>query len=192
MKSITLSVLMILLGLTTFVLPASAHTSMVEGTPGDGETMNETVSDVTITFNTTVEEGSTLSIEDSSGTITEPESVEVSGEQLKASFASPLSNGNYTVNWEIIGADGHLIENQYSFTIEGVVEEVAKESEEETVMEEPVEEKEEQKESAEEVESLEEPAEPGTDSSPVMYGIMIFLALTGVGTATWTFFGKKK
>jgi copper resistance protein C len=36
---------------------------------------------------------------------------------LSGSAAEPLANGSYTVDWRIVGEDGHLIEGTYGFTV---------------------------------------------------------------------------
>ena len=36
---------------------------------------------------------------------------------MTAGFLSPLDNGTYTVEWKIIGADGHPIQGTYSFMV---------------------------------------------------------------------------
>ena len=35
-----------------------------------------------------------------------------------ANFLQPLKNGNYIVDWKIIGTDGHPIEGTFSFSVE--------------------------------------------------------------------------
>src|SRR5690606_31488430 len=37
---------------------------------------------------------------------------------LTGVLSTPLGNGDYTVDWSIIGEDGHLIEDSFSFSID--------------------------------------------------------------------------
>lgn len=37
---------------------------------------------------------------------------------LSGTLSTPLENGDYSVNWNIIGADGHLINGEVPFSVE--------------------------------------------------------------------------
>ena len=49
-----------------------------------------------------------------------------------ANFLQPLKNGNYKVDWEIIGADGHPIEGTFSFSVDVPNDKATVESKSET------------------------------------------------------------
>ncbi|SFL55136.1 copper resistance CopC family protein [Salibacterium qingdaonense] len=94
-----------------------AHSVLETATPEDGEQLEDAIDNVKLTFSTKVEKGSTLLLEKDDGEEIEPTSVEITDNVLEASFEESLESGLYKVHWNIIGADGHPIENQYSFTI---------------------------------------------------------------------------
>ncbi|WP_449444109.1 copper resistance CopC family protein [Ureibacillus acetophenoni] len=39
--------------------------------------------------------------------------ISVNGNVLSGSLTDPLENGVYTVDWSVIGGDGHLIEDSF-------------------------------------------------------------------------------
>ncbi|WP_443259546.1 copper resistance CopC family protein [Virgibacillus sp. L01] len=106
---------------------ASAHSVLESSTPEDGEQLEESIKSIKLNFNTKVENGSTLYLVNNAGEEIQPASVEITDDVLEATFQDPLEPGSYQLNFEIVGADGHPIENQFSFSIK---EPETKESEE--------------------------------------------------------------
>ena len=51
---------------------------------------------------------------------------------MTGTFTNALENGDYTVVWNIIGADGHPIAGEFSFTVDVPVSETAVENESES------------------------------------------------------------
>lgn len=96
---------------------AKAHSVLIKSTPEDGEQVDDTINSIELNFNTKVENGSTLYLVTDTGEEMEPESIDISDDVLQATFKESLQPGSYQVNWKIVGADGHPIENQYSFSI---------------------------------------------------------------------------
>ena len=41
----------------------------------------------------------------------------IEDDEMWATFLQPLENGDYKVEWKIIGADGHPIEGEFSFSV---------------------------------------------------------------------------
>lgn len=106
--------------LLTFIPIATVngHSVLEKATPEDGEKSEASIDHIELFFNTKVEIGSTLHLVNRRGEKIEPNSITITDNVLEASFSENLSPGTYQVNWEILGADGHIIEDQYSFTIE--------------------------------------------------------------------------
>jgi len=48
---------------------------------------------------------------------------------VTGSLATSLENGEYLVNWNIIGADGHSVDGEFSFTVNVSASEMIPESE---------------------------------------------------------------
>lgn len=132
--SAALLALVVVLGL--FTPAVHAHTSLENSTPSEGETVEKPLDTIELNFNTVIEEGSTLELSKAEGEAPAPADVTISDQTMTAVFDEALENGAYTVHWEIIGADGHVIEKQYSFTVDGEDAEEETETTEEAVPEE--------------------------------------------------------
>lgn len=114
MKKLILSILLFI-----FLLPATAfaHTGLESSSPKDKEIVTQPLTGITLTFNTNLEKLSTMSLVDKDGQKVNVDAVAVEGKILKGTLKSPLPNGEYTVNWKIVGEDGHVIERNFTFTV---------------------------------------------------------------------------
>ncbi|MDC3416764.1 copper resistance CopC family protein [Aquibacillus salsiterrae] len=101
---------------TTFMSTVNAHSVLEEANPAEGETMEGPLSTIELSFNTKLENGSTIYLVNDESEEIEAASINLEDNVLTGVF-DDLKSGNYTVMWRIIGTDGHLIENDYSFTI---------------------------------------------------------------------------
>ncbi len=178
-----------------------AHSVLENSTPKDGATLEEPVERIKLSFNTKIEKGSTLYVLNQQGESIEPNSVTVKGNTLEASFKENLASGTYQVKWKILGADGHLIEKQYSFTI-STTQEASPDTENSGNSE--------QKEKANsETENPDNSAskQQGTDGknasqqvksenesnpSPFMYEMIIVILIAGALLLFWMLFSKKR
>jgi copper resistance protein C len=139
----------LLLLLFVFVLfsnQAFAHTSLEDSTPKDGEVITEPIQELTLLFETKVEETSSINVLNSNGESVTLGNFVIEDGEMWANFLQPLENGDYKVEWKIIGADGHPIDGEFSFSVnvpitEGPAEEQI-EPQEETQSQPNVEEKE--------------------------------------------------
>ena len=118
LKKIMISLSVLLLFSIISISAVSAHSVLVRATPKEGEQLDEPINTIKLTFNTKVEYGSTLFLVNSEGEEIEPETVDTMDGVLTAVFMDSLDSDTYQVNWKIIGADGHPIEDSYSFSIE--------------------------------------------------------------------------
>jgi copper resistance protein C len=96
---------------------AYAHTALTGSTPADGDVLAEEVHQIVLEFNTVIEPTSTVTVTGDNGEEIEISHIHVDGDVMTGAFPSPLSDGTYTVNWRIIGADGHPIQGNYSFEV---------------------------------------------------------------------------
>ncbi|WP_154306672.1 copper resistance protein CopC [Metabacillus lacus] len=109
---------------------AFAHTHLKDASPQDGETIIEPISEVELIFDTNIENLSTMTLNLGEEEIELDQRIE--NEVLAGTASAPLENGNYTLSWDIIGADGHQMQDSISFTVdaeqpEAAVEETAPE-----------------------------------------------------------------
>lgn len=184
---------------------ASAHTTLEESTPADGEELEEPLDQITLSFSTVIEEGSTLTVENQAGEQSEPSSIEITEDVMEASFDEPLETGEYQASWQIIGADGHVMESSISFSIAEEEGNTAENTEDETG--EAGSEQEEGGENASEEtgensaasdtsEVNEENTSPETNEesgmSGLTIGIIVLLLIAGAGLVAWMVFSKRK
>lgn len=183
---------------------SSAHSVLESSTPTDGEQLKESVNSIELTFNTKIENGSTLTLVDNSGTEIKPSSIEIIDNVLKATFQDLLEPNTYQVNWKIVGADGHLIENQYSFTVNESennqsgdtgtqTEDKQADSSSENEDFESVEENNyELNQDPENQTSPEQQTNNDSEQSSIVPVIIIFLIIIGILLVLWMIFGKRK
>ncbi|WP_168121664.1 copper resistance protein CopC [Paenibacillus sp. HB172176] len=114
MKKVFLIVILLL-----FVMPAAAfaHSTVKSAAPDKDSTVAESPVEVEMTFSTKIESLSTFKLYDSAGEQVETGKPEASGSTLKAALPAKLPNDTYTVKWTAVGADGHAVEGEYSFTV---------------------------------------------------------------------------
>ncbi|MFC5653434.1 copper resistance protein CopC [Paenibacillus solisilvae] len=93
-----------------------AHTDLKGATPADGETVISELKQVQLQFETVIEPLVVLKVSNAKGEEI-PVKIETGKQEIKGTFDAPLMNGSYTVNWRIIGEDGHNIKGDYSFTV---------------------------------------------------------------------------
>ncbi|WP_236538889.1 copper resistance CopC family protein [Spiractinospora alimapuensis] len=98
--------------------PASAHNVLVESTPQDGETLDSAPDQVELVFNEEVLEGGNgIVVTGPNGSTYEDGEVQTDTERAWIGL-SPLDQaGDYTINYRIISADGHPLEDSLGFTL---------------------------------------------------------------------------
>ncbi|AIY04185.1 hypothetical protein Plano_0220 [Planococcus sp. PAMC 21323] len=181
--------IMILFVLAIFALPVvgQAHTTLSSSTPAQGSVVTESLEEIVLTFGTVIEQGSTMTLE-SAGETYDFEEVTLSSEIMTGVIKEKLPNGSYTIQWKIIGVDGHPIEGEVPFEV--AVEVVEEEPVEETVVEteeEPV---------VEEELATEEQSVQATESTEEAGGnmlttILLILAVVVIGFVVFRLMKKK-
>lgn len=114
MKRIISATLILFFAFTTTV---SAHTGLTSSSPADGEDITEDVHEVLLEFNSKIESTSTVKVFNENKEEIIVSNIQTSENVMTGAFMSPLDNGTYTVEWKIIGADGHPIQGTYSFMV---------------------------------------------------------------------------
>lgn len=98
---------------------AQADAGLQEASPAAGEEVTEPLTEVVLTFGEDLLtlEGSTSSVievRDPSGELVNDGETVVEGPTMRADVA-PVTNGEYTVTWQTVGADGHTVSDEYTF-----------------------------------------------------------------------------
>lgn len=101
---------------------AFAHSHLGETSPADGETVTEPLQQITLQFDGEIEQGSYIDVISSTGATIEA-NMTIGAGVLTGTFAEPLPNDTYTLDWSIISADGHPLEGEYSFTVNAPIAE---------------------------------------------------------------------
>lgn len=114
MKKILSATLIFLLAFSSV---SYAHTGLTSSSPADGEDVSEDVHEIVLEFNTKIETTSTVKVFNENKEEVVISNTQASDNVMTGGFMSPLDNGTYTVEWKIIGADGHPIQGSYSFTV---------------------------------------------------------------------------
>lgn len=183
MKKIWIMAVLILLMCSTTV---SAHTALEKSVPSDGATVTEELNEIVLEFNTALEKGSNFTVENQEGEEV-PFNVQLLEQSMIGNPKGSMSDGDYTVEWKIIGADGHPIEGVFSFTAKtGEVKKTEDTEEQNTdsLSEVPT----------EETQTLETDQQTSeTTSSPPYAVIIIFiiLAIIAAGTFMWALERRK-
>ncbi|WP_042348725.1 copper resistance CopC family protein [Bacillus massiliigorillae] len=96
---------------------AYAHTGLVSSNPSEGQIIKEDLSQITLQFESEIEKLSSMKV-----IIDHKEipfaNLEVKGNEMMGTLSTPLENGKYTIEWKIVGEDGHNIEGEIPFNIE--------------------------------------------------------------------------
>jgi copper resistance protein C len=100
-----------------FTNNALAHTGLGTSSPENGGVVTEELREISLTFEGKIEQGSRLEVSDSNGQSIPVEDVLIEDTQMTGTLPNALENGDYTVVWNIIGADGHPIQGDFSFTV---------------------------------------------------------------------------
>ncbi|WP_102346163.1 copper resistance CopC family protein [Bacillus sp. Marseille-P3661] len=175
-----------------FVHNSFAHTGLESSSPQNGEVIKEKLNQIALTFETKIEQGSTFELINSVGNTFDVEEIVINENTMVGQLANPLENGQYHVNWDIIGADGHPIEGEFSFAVQLPItetnadEQVNPEEETQTpandeetqkdIVKDP--EKETQEDTVnEETESETESTEKPSNIIPILIGLLIILVV---------------
>jgi len=120
MKSRISASLTVLVGTAVLVFaasPASAHTSLIDVQPGEGDTVREGTT-VSLTFSDALLDlGTEISVTDSTG---DPISLEVQRPDPASVAATlpALAAGAVTVSWRVVAGDGHPIVGTLAYVAE--------------------------------------------------------------------------
>ncbi len=109
-----------MLCLLTFMVPTltSAHTGLKSSSPADGDIVKEELKEITLQFETKVENLSTMKVVKDDGEEIELDSVKIKEKSMSGMLPRSLENGSYKIQWKIIGTDGHPIDGEIPFNVQ--------------------------------------------------------------------------
>lgn len=128
MKKTVLSFLFLFVIAFNLPLSVFAHSDLESATPAKGEKVTTDLEAVVLTFSTKIESLSTMKLKNDNEEI--PLQISIEDNQMTGKMNNRLENGNYKVEYKIIGADGHVIEGNYSFSVDRPEQAQPKEPEE--------------------------------------------------------------
>lgn len=109
-----------LLACALAALPALslAHTELASADPADGSTLTEPPTEIVLTFEGEVGEGSTFTVTGPDGaTVGEGElDLDVADRNVLRGEVEVTATGEYTISWSVAGEDGHPVEGELGFT----------------------------------------------------------------------------
>ncbi|KOP68729.1 copper resistance protein CopC [Bacillus sp. FJAT-18019] len=121
LKHVKSSVVLTLVFLLVLAFPTAtwAHSKLETSTPPADAKLTENVSEVSVSFNENIDENlSTIKIKNEQGEAVEVAEVTVSENKMVGTLAAPLPSGSYTVEWKIVGGDGHPVDGTYNFEVD--------------------------------------------------------------------------
>ena len=95
----------------------SAHTSISSSNPAEGQVVTEELKQIILTYATTIEELSTMELL-KDGNKLSFEEIKIDNKQMIGTTSKPLDNGTYTIQWNIVGEDGHPIKGEINFVVQ--------------------------------------------------------------------------
>lgn len=115
------SMIMLFAMLLIFAFPTGtwAHSKLQSSVPAADAKVTESVQELSLSFNEKIDSTlSTLTIMDDKGEKINALEVKVEGSEIKAALEKPLVTGAYTVEWKIVGGDGHPVKGNYAFEVD--------------------------------------------------------------------------
>ncbi|OZB91301.1 copper resistance protein CopC [Paenibacillus sp. XY044] len=111
----------IVFGILAFMLTipsmASAHSKLEASKPSANELVKTDVKQIELTFNTNIEVLSSFTVKNSSNEKFPINHLKVNDMEMTGTLDKPLEDGDYTVDWKIVGKDGHPITGSYVFQV---------------------------------------------------------------------------
>ncbi len=118
--------LVMMLLFTINISNASAHAYIVNSSPSENESLDDSPTKATIEYNEKIQSGfAVLNVTNSAGEKVDEGNVTVEGKTISVDLKANLKNDVYTMEWRVVSADGHSITGLVPFSIgelpEGVV-----------------------------------------------------------------------
>ncbi|AXF55932.1 copper resistance CopC family protein [Salicibibacter kimchii] len=102
----------------SFMSVTSAHSHVEESEPAEDSTTEEDVDTIMLAFDAGIESATTATVSDDEGEEYEITEESVESPDYVATLAEPLPSGDFTVEWQALGEDGHTTEGEVVFTVD--------------------------------------------------------------------------
>ncbi|MDQ8738398.1 copper resistance protein CopC [Paenibacillus sp. LHD-38] len=103
--------------LNVFPSYVSAHTKLQNSSPEPDAKVTIETKEIVMEFNTEVEPLSSFKLIKEGGNELTIGNTEIVDNRMIGTFVEGIPNGIYTVEWKIVGRDGHPIQGDFSFTV---------------------------------------------------------------------------
>ncbi|MCK0110611.1 copper resistance protein CopC [Ornithinimicrobium sp. F0845] len=105
--------------LTLLALPASAHDTLTDSSPSEGEVLQEVPTELRLTFSGEISDlGVQFVVTGPEGRDVVQGTPTVDGTAVTQALAEELADGDYEAAWRVTSSDGHPISGIITFTIE--------------------------------------------------------------------------
>ncbi|MFI8527858.1 copper resistance protein CopC [Promicromonospora sukumoe] len=103
--------------------PASAHDQLLSSDPKDGATLDEQPASIGLTFSSApLDTGIEVALTGPDGTTAQGTDITVDDDVVTAQLPEDLPPGAYDVAWHVVSSDGHPIDGEFSYVVEGEAE----------------------------------------------------------------------
>ncbi|GAA2237865.1 copper resistance protein CopC [Promicromonospora sukumoe] len=100
--------------------PASAHDQLLSSDPKDGATLDEQPASIGLTFSSApLDTGIEVALTGPDGTTAQGSDITVDDDVVTAQLPEDLPPGAYDVAWHVVSSDGHPIDGEFSYVVEG-------------------------------------------------------------------------
>lgn len=114
MKKFSLLILCFLVLIPSMV---SAHTHLAVSNPSEGQVVADELKEITLTFDGNIEKISSMKVV-KNGSELKGLQVQTEAEKMFGILPEPLANGDYVIQWNIAGEDGHPLAGEIHFTVQ--------------------------------------------------------------------------
>jgi methionine-rich copper-binding protein CopC len=94
-----------------------AHTKLEHSSPEPDAVVVNELKEIVMEFNTEVESLSSFKLKQEDGNELKSESIRIVEDRMIGTFTEAIPNGRYTVEWKIVGRDGHPIQGEFQFAV---------------------------------------------------------------------------
>ncbi|WP_051432773.1 copper resistance CopC family protein [Promicromonospora kroppenstedtii] len=103
--------------------PASAHDQLLSSDPKDGATLDEQPTSIGLTFSAApLDTGIEVALVGPDGTTAKGYDIQVDDKVVTAQLPEDLPAGKYDVAWHVVSSDGHPIDGEFTYVVEGELE----------------------------------------------------------------------
>lgn len=100
--------------------PASAHDQLLSSDPKDGATLDEQPTSIGLTFSSApLDTGIEVALVGPDGTTAKGYDIQVDDKVVTAQLPEDLPAGKYDVAWHVVSSDGHPIDGELTYVVEG-------------------------------------------------------------------------